>query len=103
LLLHSRLERAWLICFCAGNTASAIADDESIQQIDIVDLNVKVFAIAPEFVATNNEVYLDPRVRLIQDDGRDYLNLTDQVYDLITSEPPPPVATGVYRLYSREY
>ena len=29
--------------------------------------------------------------------------LTDSDYDLITSEPPPPLAGGVYRLYSREY
>ena len=103
LLLHSRPEKALLICFGAGNTASAIASHDSIQQIDIVDLNDKVFETAPEFSATNDEVHLDPRVRLIHDDGRNYLNLTDQTYDLITSEPPPPLAAGVYRLYSREY
>lgn len=103
LLLHSWPEKALLICFGAGNTASAIAYHDSIQQIDIVDLNDKVFETAPEFSETNNKVYLDPRVRLIHDDGRNYLNLTDQTYDLITSEPPPPLAAGVYRLYSRQY
>ena len=48
-------------------------------------------------------VHLDPRVRLINDDGRNYLKITDETYDLVTSEPPPPMAAGVYRLYSREY
>jgi hypothetical protein len=42
-------------------------------------------------------------VRLIHDDGRSFLGRTDQRYDLITSEPPPPMAAGVYRLYSAEY
>jgi spermidine synthase len=103
LLLHPDPSRALLICFGAGNTAAAIAAHDSIRHIDIVDLNDKVFETAPEFAATNNKVYLDPRVRLIHDDGRNFLNLTDQTYDLITSEPPPPLAAGVYRLYSREY
>jgi Flp pilus assembly protein TadD len=101
--LHARPEKALLVCFGAGNTASAIAYHDSIQQIDIVDLNDKVFETASEFSATNDNVYLDSRVRLIHDDGRNFLNLTDQTYDLITSEPPPPLAAGVYRLYSREY
>jgi spermidine synthase len=103
LLLHPNPESALLVCFGAGNTASAIAAHDSMRRIDIVDLNEKVFETAPEFAATNNRVYLDPRVRLIHDDGRNFLNHTDQVYDLITSEPPPPLAAGVYRLYSREY
>jgi tetratricopeptide (TPR) repeat protein len=42
-------------------------------------------------------------VRFIHDDGRNFLRITDEAYDLITSEPPPPLAAGVYRLYSREY
>ena len=103
LLLHPAPEKALLICFGAGNTAAAIAAHEVVRQIDILDLNDKVFETAPEFSDTNANVHLDPRVRLIHDDGRNFLNLTDQTYDLITSEPPPPLAAGVYRLYSREY
>lgn len=103
LLAHPHPERALLICFGVGNTASAIAAHESIRRIDAVDLNEIVFRTAPEFAAHNGSVHLDPRLRMIGDDGRNFLNLTDETYDLITSEPPPPMAGGVYRLYSREY
>jgi len=96
-------KKALLICFGVGNTASAIAAHSSIDQIDAVDLNHRIFETAPEFSASSNSVHLDPRLRMIHDDGRDFLNLTDNTYDLITSEPPPPMAPGVYRLYSREY
>src|SRR5262249_1595714 len=92
-----------LICFGVGNTASAIARHESVRQLDIVDLNDKVFETADEFAATNDRVQSDPRVRLIHDDGRSYLKHTTETYDLVTSEPPPPRAAGVYRLYSVEY
>jgi spermidine synthase len=103
LLAQSDPSRALLICFGVGNTASAIAAHETIERIDVVDLNRQVFETAPEFAETNHEVYLDPRVRLIHDDGRSFLRVTDASYDLITSEPPPPMHAGVYRLYSREY
>jgi len=103
LLLQEAPERALLICFGVGNTASAIAAHDSIRQLDIIDINRNVFATAPAFSATHDNVQLDPRVRLINNDGRNFLRHTDESYDLVTSEPPPPMAAGVYRLYSREY
>lgn len=103
LLAHPKPEGALLICFGVGNTASAIAMHDTIRRFDIVDLNHRVFETAPEFAKTNGKVYEDPRVQLIHDDGRNFLNITDRKYELITSEPPPPMHTGVYRLYSKEY
>ena len=103
LLLQANPVSALLICFGVGNTASAIAAHDSIRKLDIVDLNRNVFETAPAFAITNYEVYRDPRVRLINDDGRSFLRLSRDTYDLITSEPPPPMQSGVYRLYSREY
>ena len=59
--------------------------------------------MAPAFAEHHGFVHLDPRLRMINDDGRNFLALSNETYDLITSEPPPPMAGGVYRLYSREY
>ncbi len=103
LLAHPDPEKALVICFGVGNTASAIGAHDTIKQLDIVDLNQRVFETAPEFANSNRKIYQDPRVRLIHDDGRNFLNVTDQKYDLITSEPPPPMHPGIYRLYSQEY
>jgi predicted membrane-bound spermidine synthase/tetratricopeptide (TPR) repeat protein len=103
LLLHPDPRKALLICLGVGNTGSAIARHDGIERIDVVDLNRRVFETLPEFAATNGNLHQDPRVRFIEDDGRNFLHLTDERYDLITSEPPPPLAAGVYRLYSEEY
>ncbi|MCR9247672.1 MAG: tetratricopeptide repeat protein [bacterium] len=103
LLLQEQPKSALLICFGVGNTASSIASNKSIEQIDIVDLNHRVFETAPEFEKHNRGVIEDERVRLIHDDGRRYLSIADATYDLITSEPPPPMFPGVSRLYSTEY
>ena len=37
------------------------------------------------------------------EDGRYFLQTSDQRFDLITGEPPPPGIAGVENLYSREY
>ena len=92
-----------LICYGVGNTAAAISTHESVQRIDVVELSRNVILTAPEFAQTNLGVHLDPRVRFIHDDGRNFLKQSDRRYDLITSEPPPPLHEGIDRLYSREY
>lgn len=92
-----------LICYGVGNTASAIASHDTIKRIDVVEMNGNVLRTAPEFARATGEVHLDPRVQFINDDGRNFLNATDRVYDLITSEPPPPLYDGIHRLYSQEY
>ncbi|NRA01816.1 MAG: hypothetical protein HRU00_04355 [Myxococcales bacterium] len=103
LLAQKNPSRALLIGFGVGNTASAIAAHDTIRTLDVVELNTNVIETAPEFERTNGNVQLDPRVRFILDDGRNFLSHTDATYDLITSEPPPPMRTGIYRLYSKEY
>ena len=103
LLLHPQPERALLLCLGVGNTGAAIAQHPSIERIDVLDLNEQVMRTLPEFEASHGGLHLDPRVRWIHDDGRSFLARTDERYDLVTSEPPPPLAAGVYRLYSTDY
>src|SRR5262249_14942688 len=45
----------------------------------------------------------DPRVVVVQEDGRHFLRTRDEKFDIITSEPPPPGIAGVVNLYTREY
>ncbi len=103
LLAQEAPQRALLIGFGVGNTASAIAMHGTILQLDVVELNTQVVRSADAFDRTHGGVQRDSRVRFIHDDGRHYLRATNERYDLITSEPPPPMQDGVQRLYSVEY
>jgi spermidine synthase len=46
-----------------------------VTTVDAVDLSESVLAALPVFARENGEVYRDPRVRLIHDDGRHHLTM----------------------------
>jgi len=102
--LHPDPERALLISFGIGNTAKALTDTRSLTQIDVVDISREVLEMSDIVFSDPEENPLrDPRVRVHVDDGRFFLLTTEDRYDLITSEPPPPKHSGVVYLYTREY
>ena len=43
----------------------------------------------------------DARVKVHVEDGRFFLQTTPQKFDIITAEPPPPLAAGVVNLFPR--
>ncbi|PWT87651.1 MAG: hypothetical protein C5B54_11990 [Acidobacteria bacterium] len=103
LLLNSDPQNVLLICFGVGATADAIRMHDSVKHVDIVDLNPSVFLLNSYFAPQNNHVLSDPRIRLICDDGRQFLKFGSNKYDFVTMEPPPPLQPGISRLYSEEY
>jgi spermidine synthase len=56
------------------------------------------------FYADAAQVLADPRGRLIIADGRNHVELTDRRYDIIVTDPPPPIeSAGVSVISSLEY
>jgi spermidine synthase len=102
LLLHPDPHRVLVIAFGTGNTAGA-ASLHHVDEIDIVDTSREVYRLAPFFAATNHDVLSDPRARVVVADGRDYIQSTQQTYDVITSEPMPPKFAGMVNFYTSEY
>ncbi|MBI5551701.1 MAG: fused MFS/spermidine synthase [Desulfobacterales bacterium] len=74
-----------------------------VKQLDVVDINERVFEAARFFEPWNNGVLTDPRTRLIVQDGMAHLGLTDTRYDVIISEPSNPWMAGMAALFTREF
>jgi predicted membrane-bound spermidine synthase len=91
------------VCFGTGTTAGAFVSHPQLRSLTLVDLNPDVFAQAPLFHEVNHDVFSDPRVHRIVDDGRHFLLSTEQTFDVVSFEPPPPRAAGVVNLYSRDF
>jgi spermidine synthase len=95
---------ALLISYGVGSTASALVATRSLERIDVVDISRDILALSPVvFPDPADDPLRDPRVRVHVEDGRQFLQVTPQRYDLITAEPPPPKNAGVVNLYTREY
>jgi len=95
---------ALIICFGVGSTTKSLTDTSSLELIDVVDISKDILELgAIVYGEPNHNPLSDPRVRVHVDDGRYFLQTTEQRYDLITGEPPPPKFAGVVNLYTREY
>jgi predicted membrane-bound spermidine synthase len=102
--VHPGLENALLISFGIGNTAKALSDTRSLRRIDVVDISRDILEMSDlVFPDPQQHPLHDPRVRVHVEDGRFFLLTTNERYDLITSEPPPPKHSGIVNLYTREY
>jgi predicted membrane-bound spermidine synthase len=102
--LHPGLEKALLISYGVGSTAKALTDTKSLKSIDIVDISRDILEMSSMIYPDAEEHPLnDPRVHVHIEDGRYFLAATDERFDLITAEPPPPKAQGVVYLFTQEY
>lgn len=95
-----------LVCqigFGSGETSSIVARYPGVERLDVVDISYEVFDAAPEFKDINHEVYKSEKVRKIVMDGKNYIHLTEEKYDLIMNDSIHPVECGNASLYTKEY
>jgi len=91
------------IGFGSGETSSIVIRYETVERLDVVDISPEVFASASQFKDINHGLYDSPKIRKIVMDGKNYIHLTDQTYDLIMNDSIHPVECGNASLYTKEY
>ena len=76
-----------------------------IKRLDVVDISKEMIDLSlKHFEPYNHDLKKDPRVHFHLDDGRHFVDRApDAFYDVVSMEPPPPAAEGVYSLYSIEF
>lgn len=103
LLIHNGEPRSALVIgFGTGITAGALLRYPALEQRVVAELLPAVVNAASLFNGNFNAAN-DPGIDLRLRDGRQELLRSEQRYDLITLEPPPPSAAGVVNLYSRDF
>lgn len=102
LLLHPDPKSALIIGFGLGTTfRSALSHGVKATAVDLVG---EVFETLELTFPDGKAVRADPRGRLVVNDGRNFLKLTPERFDVIIVDPPPPIdAAGVNNLYSLEF
>ncbi len=104
MLLHRKPERIALIGLATGSSAGASLLHEPVARVEVLELSPAVIAGAQEYFADENRhVVDDPRVHILEEDGRTYMSATRDRFDLIVGDLFLPWSTGVGRLYSAEH
>ena len=95
-------QNALVICFGMGTTyRSMLSWGISSTAVELVPSVVSVF---PFFHSNAEELLRSPLSRVVVDDGRFFLERSNEQYDVIVLDPPPPVeAAASSLLYSKEF
>lgn len=103
-LLHPYPRSILIVGAGAGVTAGALSIHPEVERIVICEIEPVVPQSARTFFGNeNHHVFDDPRVELVFDDARHFLQTTDERFDVITSDPIHPWVRGAATLYSLEY
>jgi predicted membrane-bound spermidine synthase len=91
-----------LICFGMGTSyRSALSWDVPTTAVELVPSVRDAFGF---YHADAAACLSNPKGRVVIDDGRRFLNRTQQKYDVVVIDPPPPVeAAGSSLLYSKDF
>ncbi|MFN0073097.1 MAG: fused MFS/spermidine synthase [Chloroflexota bacterium] len=100
--IHPSPIRALVVGLGGGVTPGAVAQHAGVS-VDVVELSSSVIHGADWFSHVNSDVLRQPNVRFRIDDGRNFLLLTSNKYDVITADIIRPYTAGAGNLYSREY
>ena len=85
-------------CVTVGAALSGNPD-----HITLIELERQVVEGAKLFESVNRAPWKDPRVTVIEDDGRNYMARQGPQFDVIISEPSNPWMTGAASLFTTEF
>lgn len=102
LLVRQRTDDVLLIGLGSGVTLGSV-EQFPVKRVTCVELEPAVVEASHHFQDVNNRPLDDPRLRLVSNDGRNFIYTTDEKFDVIISEPSNPWLTGVANLFTLEY
>jgi spermidine synthase len=94
-------ESVLIIGLGTGQTLREVLKHAEVERVVCVEINPDVLEAAKYFVS--EDVLNDVRVRFVIADGRHYLRLSQETFDVISSEPSYPYSQGVSQLFTYEF
>lgn len=101
--LHPEPKTALVVGLGTGETPGWLAETETIERVDVVELEPAIAEMAHHCATVNHDAMKHPKVRLIFNDAREVLLTSPDNYDLIVSEPSNPYRAGIATLFTREF
>ena len=105
MLLHPDPKKVFVLGTGSGMTLGATSVHPSVERIILAEIEPKVLGVARSFGIYNHYVLdkANPKLKIIFNDGRNYLMTTKEKFDVITADPVHPWFSGAGYLYTTEY
>jgi spermidine synthase len=103
MLVHGHAKKVLQIGFGSGET-SHVVTLYPIERFDLAEIDANVIKTSERFFADiNHEVTKDPKFHPIIIDGKNYVSMTDEKYDVILNDSTYPHKSGSSSLYTRDH
>lgn len=103
MLLHPAPRNVLVVGLGSGMTLGATSVHPSLEKVTLVELEPRMTGVARTFRDYNHNVLDNPRLRIVFNDGRNFLLTTKERFDVITADPIHPWFRGAGYLYTTEY
>jgi len=102
LLLAQDPRTALVIGYASGITVGAVTQ-YPVEQVTAVEIEPAILEASHYFDEFNHKPLENPKVRVVRNDGRNFLLVNDETFDVIISEPSNPWMTVASNLFTREF
>ena len=102
LFLHKNPKAVLTVGFGSGETSWVITT-HGVEKVDCVEISPEVVEAARFFIDINHSILDNRKFTPIIMDGKNYVLMTDQTYDVIMNDSIHPALAGNGSLYAREY
>jgi spermidine synthase len=103
MLLNKNPKNVLVVGLGSGMTSGATSVHPSVEQITLLEIEPKVMGVAKTFEKYNHHVLDHPKLKIIFNDGRNFLMTSKDKFDVITADPIHPWFRGAGYLYTTEY
>ncbi|MBA4368121.1 MAG: spermidine synthase [Desulfobacterium sp.] len=103
MLLNKDPKQVFVVGTGSGMTLGATSIHPGVEQITLAEIEPKVIGVARTFAEYNHRVLDNPKLKIVFNDGRNFLMTTKEKFDVITADPIHPWFRGAGYLYSTEY
>jgi spermidine synthase len=94
---------AFVIGFGSGTTVATLADVPGMRRVRVAEIEPAVLEMSHFFHHVNRDPLSRPTVSAVVDDARSALQLENENFDVIVSEPSNPWVAGIATLYTPEF
>ena len=95
LLAHSAAKKVLIIGGGDGGMLREVSRHPGVEQITMVEIDAGVVEFCRQYLPNHSAgAYDDPRFKLVIDDGVNFVNQTDETFDVIISDCTDPIGPG---------